>query len=107
MKMNEHVLVSICIPVNADAAGCYEERQAAIARWCKPNLPDVKAVPQVKAGTTTPVDKHQMPSPPPAGGLEKSVTIEQQVPRPGKAVDEAMGANMPRRVPGARAFFDP
>jgi hypothetical protein len=38
-----------------------------------------------------------MPSTLPEGGLEKSVTIERQGPRPGKAVEESIGAKMPDR----------
>lgn len=41
--------------------------------------------------------KGGMPSQPPAGGLKKSVTVEQQLPKPGKAVEEQMDANMPDR----------
>lgn len=38
-----------------------------------------------------------MPSEPPERGLEKSVTVEQQLPKPCKAVEEEMGADMPDR----------
>jgi hypothetical protein len=38
-----------------------------------------------------------MPSHPPEGGLEKSVTVERQVPKPGKAVEKSMGSNMSDR----------
>ncbi len=46
------------------------------------------------AADAKPTDKG-IPSPPPEGGLEKVAAAEGKLPRPGKAVEEKMGANMP------------
>lgn len=65
--MNERLLLTfIIIPARTDAAGHYEERETAIARWCRPTIREKIGGSSALSNRPTEREsnKDEMPSPP-------------------------------------------